>query len=979
MMRRIVPILLGLALVLSVFANGRQAEAKLDPGLGLTVTNDGFEEFVFDGVIPGWTQTFGTAGISVTDTEHYTLNKSLQLVDTSSTGSVGLESSKFDVTAGQTYRAFAKTKIASGAPSLYIRFWDSGNTLLASFSKSISSPVGQWTSMGVTGEAPAGAVKASILLYSSSAAITTAYYDEIYINRTVNNPGFEEVTGTTIAGWTQKYGTTGISADTTNPSSGTYSMKLVDTSATGSVGAESDKIDVAAGESYRASGLVHVATGTAFLFVRFWDASNTLLDSKYSTVSTPTGVWTPISITATAPAGTVKASLLLYSGSTTITTAYFDDVSLSRGFFANLGNQLMDTTVLTGAMGKNSANEDVAYVVVQGTVGDSANVPAKFAKINMKSESLEELIDFTGSSEGAWASTVSTDGTFYAGTFKNAHLFKYEESSADLTDIGQPIAGQTYIWDLEPGLNGKVYGGTYGGGYVFDYTPATGFTQLGGQVEPGELYVRNIAYDPAQNVLYAGIGSHAHLIKYELNTGTKTDILPPAYADKEFVYMVDVVGDKVFAKLSPGFDTLVIDKTTLALDYVIPGSTSRGVSAKSPYDNKVYYTAGGVLHYYDMVAKTHGSLNVNLGSNAVAFKFAQINEPNFSGYSLIGVTAGVTIFKYNVQTGYVKTTSIPLPQTPTQIQNIAKGPDGKIYSGGYLAGELGVYDPVTGIQTQYRGLSQIEGMGELQGTTKMYFGTYTGARLYEYDTALPYSFGTNPKQLVELGTNYEQDRPMAVLPVSAVNKVFIGTVPGYGRLDGALSVYDLSTGALQVNKNIVSNQSVVSLAYKNNEVFGGTSVWGGLGINPTETEAKLFVYDTVSGAKAFEMVPVAGAKVITSVIVGPDGNIWGLADGYLFIFDPSSRTVTYSAKKFSFTYTATKWRDSALAVSIKDGYVYGTVNQKFFKFHPTTKAMTILRQNVGVGPKWMAQDNKGDFYYMLDSSDLWKYDIDPNQ
>ena len=45
-------------------------------------------------------------------------------------------------------------------------------------------------------------------------------------------------------------------------------------------------------------------------------------------------------------------------------------------------------------------------------------------------------------------------------------------------------------------------------------------------------------------------------------------------------------------------------------------------------------------------------------------------------------------------------------------------------------------------------------------------------------------------------------------------------------------------------------------------------------------------------------MPVPGKGAITSLIEGPDGNIWGFAMGTLFIYDPSSGEVIYQDESF---------------------------------------------------------------------------------
>src|SRR5205814_6904492 len=85
------------------------------------------------------------------------------------------------------------------------------------------------------------------------------------------------------------------------------------------------------------------------------------------------------------------------------------------------------------------------------------------------------------------------------------------------------------------------------------------------------------------------------------------------------------------------------------------------------------------------------------------------------------------IFRFDPQTGQLTKTPVKLPAEATDIQSIEPGPDGRIWTGGYLSGGNAAYDPSTGKSEQYRGLSQAEDMTVLRKS--IYFGLYPGATL----------------------------------------------------------------------------------------------------------------------------------------------------------------------------------------------------------------------------------------------------------
>lgn len=782
----------------------------------------------------------------------------------------------------------------------------------------------------------------------------------------LTNYSFES--GTT--GWSQSFGSGGFSASTDRSFAGSYSLKLNDASSSGSYGMESTKLAATAGTVYLANARVYVSSGISDLYIRFWNSSNTLLSSASASCST-IGQWYNLSVKATAPAGTTKVSVLAYSGTVNTGISYFDCMGITSQF-TTIGSQVSAASIAGAAFGKDEFNNDVVYTVVNG-------VSPKFVVVNVNTSQVVRTIDLPNAS-GAWALAVATDGKCYVGSYSLGHLFQYTPGQSTITDLGVAVSGDTFIWDLQPGLSGKVYGGTSMNAAFFKYQPGYGFTQFGPKpVVAGESYVRSLAYDSVNAILYGGVGSHANLVRYDCNSYQLDQILPSQYSSQEFVYNLNYINQKLFVMLSPSNKTLVLSisedsnhNVTTVIDCEIPLMGSLGVSPE--INGKVYYTASGRLYYYDFATKSYGPV-MSGGSQVLSpinpceySALTLTDQTNYPGTSMVGiqsVSGQAKIFKYNPQTGNSSISTLSLPEIPIKIQSFASGYDGKIYSSGYISGGTGVYSPMfSDLNAQYKGIGQCEGMKAIGN--KLYMGVYPGAYIYEYDYTQPWSIGTNPKLIFNL-SSYGQDRPFGV--AGGDGKVFIGTVPQYGILGGALAIYDTATQNLTVTNDLINDQSIITLAYLNGKVYGGTSIYGGLGINPTQTSGKFFVYDIATGTKT-EFTPVAGAQAVTSVIVGPDNKIWGFAEGNLFIYNPATGTIEYNQSKFpEVNYTSNTWYDARMLIG-KDGYIYGTIHGKLFKIDPSTKVITTILSSNAYG---IAKDDFGYIYYTDDSQTLYRY------
>ncbi|SDM38911.1 Carbohydrate binding domain-containing protein [Psychrobacillus sp. OK028] len=804
----------------------------------------------------------------------------------------------------------------------------------------------------------------------------------------IQNPGFEDPSDNgVIPGWTQNFGTTGITTVESEFYSGKKSLEIIDTNKTDNPGLISNKVPVTPGKEYTASAKIKTgSTGAGEIYIRFFDQKDAYITGFNKSITGAT-TWSDISITAIAPANAASAAILFYSGKGNIGTFYFDDASLMEvkpinpieQVAENLGIQVTKTTVMLGDIGKDSEGNDVLYTVVAG-------IPSKFAIVDVATEKLIKSYTLEDTS-GAWGVKVAADGSVYLGAYNKGFLYRYLPQTDELINLGHPVKDtDAVLYPFATASDGKIYGGTYGSGSVYEYNPSTNkFTDFG-RMAAGQSWVRSVAFDERNQKVYAGVGSQAHLIEYDIATGEKRNVLPAQYSDIISVYDMNLIDGKLFAQKESKYEMFIYDTETGNLveatngdtgekTYDIPES-SRGVSEKSPIANKVYFTHMGILHEYNLDTKTFKSLNVDLKGSAISYKFVQLNEAEFPGYTLVGLSGnGGQLYKYNLVNGNLTLTNLDLPSESVLIHELAKGPDGKIYSTGYLPGNMSAFFPTTNATVRFDGIGQSEGIATLNN--KMYLGIYPNAKIYEYDPFKAWdrtdSNNLNPDLLFSLERNdtipgyTQQDRPFAMLGVDDYNRLFIGTVPKNGNLGGAFTIYEPGTEKEpQIYWNLMKDQSIVSLAYANGKVYGGTTVAGGQGSIPTTTEAKLFVWDIEKQEKSFEIVPVAGKRALTALTVGPDGNIWGMSDGTLFAFDPVTNNVIY--QKEIDPKASSSWRNASLETGT-DGNIYGIIGNKFFKFDLASNKHEFLASGV----EHLAQDDFGAFY-LSKGINLYKYE-----
>lgn len=624
----------------------------------------------------------------------------------------------------------------------------------------------------------------------------------------------------------------------------------------------------------------------------------------------------------------------------------------------DLGPQITASVIQGSVFVKTTAGKEYLYTVLRGR-------PASLLGFSLDGN--KKILDQPlAGTDGSWDLVVSTDGLVYiAGA--NGHLFSHLPGTAIVEDLGIPIPGEKLIWDMAAGKNGEIFGGTYPGCRAFRYHPNEGVTDIGnGPLVEGEQYLRSIGYHAADDKLYAGIGSHAHLVEIDPRTGKKTDILPAQYKSQQYVYSIGLVdgvkkGDLLFAWLTSSTirQTLVYNLRTDRLQTVMGDFDVRS-AIKDPSNEKIYFTQEGKLVTADFSKKEPALKNIaDLGMAGLASYWDKSGHLRMFGQ-------GGKLLTYNPKTRKHTIAKLELPRRPIDIQSIGVAPDGKVWIGGYLAGGHAIYDPVTQTTTELDGLDQTEGLA-FKGDT-LYLGIYPKAHLYLHDMRKPWSPENNHPR--HLGKIKGQDRPFAIVPMRTQNKVFFGTVPDYGKLGGALVEYDITRDTLLQFDEVVTRQSIISLVEANGWLIGGTTISGGLGIQPKEKEGKLFVWDPVQRRKLREMVPVPGAIAITGLSKAPDGKIWGFAQGIVFVVDPENwKVIAMSSVYPAKPYGSHLWRN-AFIVHHPNGYVYMSANNDIFQIDPKTMAVTKVLEGAGM----LIMDSKGTLYFKK-STNLFRLEL----
>ncbi|MBA2894647.1 hypothetical protein HNR30_006019 [Nonomuraea soli] len=760
-----------------------------------------------------------------------------------------------------------------------------------------------------------------------------------------------------LTGWSGSHSPGGVTATTYE---GRTVARFDDLDTTKAYGRESQPgLPATAGARYRAHARVWITSGSADLYLRFRDASGTLLGSAH-TPGTQSG---EISVSGTAPTGTARVSVLLYSGVANTGTAYWDDVLITKDV-TDLGVQIESTVpnATTFAGG-------TAYALYTGTAATSPQL----AVIDLASETVTRTVPIPGAT-GGWAATTATDGSIYLGTYPASKLYRYTPGGTSVTNLGSAESGHSFIWDLDAGAGGKVYGGTYNDGRYFKYQNGA-FTTIGSvPIWSDEEYVRTLDHDEQANATYLGVGGEsAALVRFDNVTGDKSNLLPEPYSVNSMVGNVTWTGGKLFAQVN---GTLLVLTVTADGDGTYSATTDATITDAALHlsparDGKVWFLRDGALTSYDLATKAVNSTAVRPEMDVTGYTW--LADGTLAG---LGAGTGSTkILKYHPATGAWSNNALDgTPILPAAINALGAGPDGKIYTGGYLTGGTGVYNPLKGDADDLKpdtetlhGLHQTDSIQALDG--KLYIGVYPSSKLYQYTgtwpPALLYTGGQAGDIEHDCGQNQgppPQDRPYA-LAGAPDGTVYMGGVPKYGKRSGGLTIWKAGSGGTTICA--VPGQAIVSLAYAAGRVYGGTSTRGALGVTPVYlpgAEATLFSYDGTQ-IRTHPLPAAITARTAITALTEVDGLLWGMSGGWLFVFDPA--TGTYPTVKRVLAdpdYVNNQGRAFRDAVLLEvDGAVYGTLGDQLFRIDKASKTLTVLHTVAGMDG--LTADRYGHLYY----------------
>lgn len=905
---------------------------ELAEPIGTSLRNNGFDQGMVNNKIPNWSDISLPSGdehyAALSDNIYYSAPYSLKIYDQLRDKSVIMISDPVTVTPGDFYTGAGKLYLKNDSTaSITMRFYDQSNTQLDVGSPEIhyetgkGFPVEKWTDITthqVT--APDNAAYARLIVYTTSYAIAEAYYDDLQILH-APNPSPAKLM---LAAPSQL--NAGDSFTVTLSASRIKSLQKLDASLhydsqllqyegfTPEPYFETEGASLEAANSHGKVNILASANASQPL-----PASSDIVQLHFKVVGDTGQAWMVLGTdTMMNDVHPLLQSQTILINIGDISSGKLDNKRF--GSYEDLGAPIADTVGLFDGRTGIEDGINVMYTTVKG-------IPPIFHVINLDNNTLIRSLPLEGGGD-VWSHTVAPNGTVYIAA--GGQLWAYFPSTKQVEKVFT-FSGETVFWALDHDEHGNIYIATGPGGKIIKYDPASktsrDYGRLMGHIS--QEYVRSIAY--SKGYIYGGTSIN-EIHKINVDTGEKQEIAAPLN-EKAYVYDLDIVDDKY---LIARFDTSQtryiydLDKNKW-LDVKIENSSSGLHLAKTSLNGKIYMPVNGQIQAFNLNTLQLEELGTPYGTGFRGADWVEIDDPDLPGVSLITMNFNGGYTYYNVQTNKIKQIANFLPPAPSITHVFAKGNNGKIYITGMQASKAAEYDV-------FNHAFKLIPMGQAGSVTpfedKVYFGVYPHAEFEVYEPAN----GNNPKKLFNIGD--EQDRPLN--GIIGDGKIFVANIPDYLKLGGAMMVYDPKGAdpaqSFKVYRNIVQDQSIISLAYKNGIIYGSTNINGGLSSQTVAKEAKIFAWDVQKEQKIAEIsISIPGLNnppSIGGLSIGPDGLLWGGVNGYVFAIDPASMAMVKYKNLYPSDSSWGQW--GSFHAEWSDGVLYMHLGRRLTAIDPVT-------------------------------------------
>ena len=711
-------------------------------------------------------------------------------------------------------------------------------------------------------------------------------------------------------------------------------------------GAMSDVVEIEPGEPYTMWADVHDGKVT-WAGLHWTGADGEVMESDHTRRTPDTD---RLELTATAPEGATGVRIEVSA----IGPAMVDDVLLSAQY-TDLGTQVTQRPrFLSSEAGIDENGRDVIWAMATGSEDD----PGILTATDVLTGEITRAVRLPGATGGWGVNQNPVTGTVYVGTYGAGALWLYTPGEDEAVNAGAPdIPAWDFGYNVAFDNEGNAYGGGWGeptegypGASVYTFTEGEGFTGALGEVPltTSANYTRALGYDDASRTVFVGTGNEVNLFACSVDTNeceNLVGLLSPEIQDSTELRRMVVSDGYVLAWAgdggSQGNDWLIVldverSETGDLEAEVVDEIEGVAFPGSSPVvDDDIYYTKAGYegwpLFRYDVVTGEETQLPHDVEILARQWDVLELEDPEWPGATLVGLDSYGSMTRYNIETDTLEVRTVPdVPEVSLRINSLATGPDGALWTSGYLHGGIGRYTPMRDEQQETFAVGgQAEQMTVHDG--RMVQGLYPGGTLASF-TEEQLRDGETPTVECEIGAG--QNRPYGLL--SSGDRLYYGSQAGTTAQDeGAFGWFDSSTGECTTIEGPLGHQSINALTGSGDKVFGGGNIYFGYTHEPILEEASVMVFDQDTEEITEVELEIEGIRAVSAATTADDGTVWFYAGGWLLAMDPDTLEWIHAEEVFPDLEPEGRIGGAyARMLTGEDGIVYGTAGGRVFEFDP---------------------------------------------
>lgn len=477
---------------------------------------------------------------------------------------------------------------------------------------------------------------------------------------------------------------------------------------------------------------------------------------------------------------------------------------------------------------------------------------------------------------GSWALNEVPGDRLVVGTFYDGVFMVFDLNKMEFVQVSE-FPGESYIWNLALGSDGRLYGGTYGGGKLGALDLSTyAVEDLGAPARPN-MYLRYVSALPDGRILCS--------FGQEKNT---TMIFDPA--KKDFIPVPKIIAGITSGVSWHGYFLAggKAYKGRTLYEVPVPYPTPSGEGAWSV---DAYATTDDLLVLHQGNRRytcRHGDRDLKLIAD-ISLRGGRILAYDRDG-NLLGVR-GQDYFVMKPGDTKLTLKRIPGNSAPRSTHFLRADEKGRLWGGPTFGQTLWFMDPATKKATNTSTIC--DGGGEVYDVAfhdgNVYAVAYAGGDIVRYNADKPWNQwdNENPTLFADVGGK-GYIRPTGGAVFGPDGKLYSGWMAKYGTYGGAIAIIDPDTGSTDLIENPLGQQAIAGIAVDSRYIYAGTSLAGNGLPRKKDESAGFCVIDVATREIVYKEIYEGATSVRPLGCTDKLGRVAVTGSGKVRIFDSSS-------------------------------------------------------------------------------------------